>query len=221
MRIDAALAEGELVAVDDRQRARCVRADRAGVGAMHDDLRVGKRARDVCCGIAVVGVLVRDEDIAQVVRAIVDRAQQGAGESGRIDQRRRPSVVKEKEVAVRGVRRVGVMAHVVRNRRLGRPPLGRSIGELAGIQAEQRRERARLVLAGNAVAARPAGDRVRSEPAAPRERIRVESRAAHRFAENVPRIVLEGDARPRHPRCLGALRCALPPGANRTQPPPG
>ena len=64
------VAERQLVAVDDRLRAFAEFADRRDVGAVHHDLGIRKGARDVGGRIAVVGVFVGDEDVAQRERAL-------------------------------------------------------------------------------------------------------------------------------------------------------
>ncbi len=79
---------------------------------MHHDLRIRKGARDIGGRIAVVGVLVRDEDVAKRVRPFGDRVQDRLRIAGRIDQRRRLAVVQKEEVAVGGMRIVRMMADV-------------------------------------------------------------------------------------------------------------
>ena len=76
---------------------------------------------DVGGRVAVVRVFVRDQDVAQQIRAFGDRAQDRRRIAGRIDQRRRAPVLEEEQVAVRRVRIVRMVADVGRASRRAAP----------------------------------------------------------------------------------------------------
>ena len=185
------VAEGQLVAVDDRQGAVRERADRFGVGFVHDDLRVGKRARDVGGRIAMIGVFVRDQDVPQMVRPFSDGVEDRLRMTGGIDQRRRPAVFEEEEVAVGRMRVVRMMAHVVGVRIVGMPaPRGR-VGELPRIEAQDLGERPGLVVGRRAVARGPRADRRFGEPGRAGQLRGPDPGAALGLAQDVAKIVLE------------------------------
>jgi thioredoxin reductase (NADPH) len=131
---------------------------------------------------------------SQRERTVGDGVEDRRGQAGRIDQRRRPAVVEKEEIAVRGVRVVRVMPHVGRQLHVWVPRAGGPLGELPRIEAEVRRQFPRFVFSGNAVAAEPARQRGRGDPAAMRQRRRVEPPATRRLAQDIGKVVFEHSA---------------------------
>jgi hypothetical protein len=158
---------------------------------VHDDLGVRKGGRNVGGRVAVIGVLVSDQDVAQRERPFGNRPEDRRGQAGGVDQRGRPSVVEEEQVAVGGVRIVGVMAHVAGQLHVRFPPPQGRIGELPGVEAQKLGQRTRLGLVRSAPTLLPLGDVVGGETAARRQGGGVEARSARRFAQDVAEIVFE------------------------------
>ena len=98
---------------------------------------VGEGPRNVGRRVAMVGVLVRDQDVAERERTLGDRIEDRRRQTGRIDQRGRASVVEEEEITVGGMRIVRVMAHVTGQRDVRFPAPRGGVGEFSRVESQQ------------------------------------------------------------------------------------
>ncbi len=143
MRIVAPSPKGSVS--PSRTRARCSRAIRSRARrARASRSSRWERPRNVGGRVAVIGVLVRDEDVLQMVVAVAQDAQQILRDAGRIDERGASSASRERRRnrcsgcgscgwrRTSGVRSSG-----------GMPALRGAIGEFAGVEVQNACARAR------------------------------------------------------------------------------
>lgn len=185
------VAERQFFAVFHEQGAGRERSDRVHVGAMHHDLRVGKRSRDVVRRVAVIGVFVGDEDVLQMVRAFAQHAQQISGHACGIDERGATASVEKEDVAVARMRILRMMAYVRAFDLRRTPRAGRTCGERTRIEREYPRDLARLRLVRRAMVLRPTLQRCVVDARGTRDQRRLGAGAAHRLAKDVSEFVLE------------------------------
>jgi len=185
------VTERQLFAVVNRQRALGERADRGHVGTMHHDLGLGKRFGDLAGRVAMVRVLVGDQNVAQSVRPFADGAHEVLRNPRRIDQGCGATVFEKEEVAVRGVRILRMVTHVGRHAHVRFPALRGRVGELAGIEAQSRADRPALFLARDAVATGPGLYIVEAEAGFRRDLCVTDPRAAFGLAQYVAKFIFE------------------------------
>src|SRR5580704_11889728 len=144
-----------------------------------------------------------------MVVAVAQNAQQVRRNAGRVDERGAAPVLEEEDVTVARMRILRMSPDVGARYRGRLPAPGRAIGELPAVQAQDRRDGARLLVVGGAFIFEPMRDRVLSNSGGIGEPRLARAGSLKRLAQNIAERVLQRQLLIDHSRCFDAAPATL------------
>ena len=184
--------EWEPIRFPNRNRVGRERPNCGSIDFMHDDAGVGVGRSDRFGGIAMVVVLVRDENVGIFERPLSQSREQHRRISRRIDDGGKGLVERGSyDVAIARMRQLWVLANERCGDLAGVPRTFRASLETLRVHAEARCQSRGLIGIGGPSVGEPSFYRRLGDIGRCGERSHIQSRAAHRLAQDIPDRILE------------------------------